>query len=147
VNLQQQLDATTRLLAEFQIKYAAEKNRVLELEAKLAAEHAAIANWHCESEGCCAKGEYTARAKEWVDTFHATEAELARVARLEEALRFYADMEHFLISDDTAWDTVSGEPPNWWCDEAGTATIEDGSFAKAVLEGKPIALREPGGSE
>lgn len=35
-SLQQQLDATTRLLAEFQIKYAAEKNRALELEAKLA---------------------------------------------------------------------------------------------------------------
>jgi hypothetical protein len=40
VNLQQQLDATTRLLAEFQIKYAAEKNRALELEAKLAAAEA-----------------------------------------------------------------------------------------------------------
>jgi hypothetical protein len=35
-----ELAATTRLLAEFQIKYAAEKNRALELEAKLAAAEA-----------------------------------------------------------------------------------------------------------
>lgn len=52
------------------------------------------------------------------------------------ALQFYARGEHFALSDDTAWDTVSGEPQNWWCDEAGTATVEDGSIAKLVLSGE-----------
>ena len=33
-------------------------------------------------------------------------------------------------------DTVSGEPQNWWCDEAGTATVEDGSIAAMVLRGE-----------
>ena len=32
------------------------------------------------------------------------------------ALKFYADGSHFNLSDDAAWDTVSGEPQNWWCD-------------------------------
>jgi len=59
------------------------------------------------------------------------------------ALRFYASGQHFNLSDDTAWDTVSGEPVNFWCDEAGTATVEDGSIAKAVLQGKPIEFEEP----
>lgn len=57
------------------------------------------------------------------------------IERLRAALKFYADGSHFNLSDDTAWDTVSGEPQNWWCDEAGTATIEDGSIAKMTLSG------------
>jgi len=52
------------------------------------------------------------------------------------ALRFYASGQHFCRSDDTAWDTTSGEPQNWWCDEAGTATIEDGAIAAMVLDGR-----------
>ena len=54
-------------------------------------------------------------------------------ARLVAGLRFYADKSHFSISDDMAWDTVSGEPQNFWCDEAGTAMVEDGSVARAAL--------------
>lgn len=57
----------------------------------------------------------------------------ARVRELEEALAFYAERKHFNIADEDAWDTVSGEPPNFWCDEAGTATVEDGSVAKHYL--------------
>ncbi|MGB3290986.1 MAG: hypothetical protein WBA83_17065 [Burkholderiaceae bacterium] len=57
----------------------------------------------------------------------------AEIARLREALQFYADQDHFIISDDDAWDTVSGEPQNYFCDEAGTATVEDGSIARAAL--------------
>lgn len=57
----------------------------------------------------------------------------ARVRELEEALAFYAERKHFNIDDEYAWDTVSGEPPNFWCDEAGTATVEDGSVAKHYL--------------
>ncbi|MDB5777589.1 MAG: hypothetical protein JWP38_3722 [Herbaspirillum sp.] len=50
------------------------------------------------------------------------------------ALKFYADGDHFSLSDPDAWDTVSGEPQNFQCDEAGTATVEDGSLAKLALQ-------------
>lgn len=56
-----------------------------------------------------------------------------------DALRFYANGSHFSLADKSSWDTVSGEPQNFWCDEAGTATVEDGSLAKAVLQGVPFA--------
>ena len=59
-------------------------------------------------------------------------------ADLEAALRFYADGDHFALGDEDAWDTVTGEPTNFWCDEAGTATVEDGSIAKAALAGSPL---------
>ncbi|TAL65642.1 MAG: hypothetical protein EPN79_10685 [Burkholderiaceae bacterium] len=60
------------------------------------------------------------------------------IAALREALQFYAGGAHFLRSDPDAWDTVSGEPQNYYCDEAGTATIEDGTFARLVLEGEHV---------
>lgn len=56
-------------------------------------------------------------------------------ADLIAALTFYATCGHMNLSDESAWDTVSGEPQNWWCDEAGTATIEDGSLARMALAG------------
>ena len=77
----------------------------------------------------------------WNGTNHVQEAadeiERLRAERdaMAKALTFYATQEHFILSDDTMWDTVSGEPPNWWCDEAGTATVEDGSIARLVLAG------------
>lgn len=58
---------------------------------------------------------------------------------LRTALAFYKNGDHFNLSDESAWDTVSGEPQNWWCDEAGTATIEDGSIAKMALDGEITA--------
>lgn len=58
------------------------------------------------------------------------------VQSLRAALKWYADGKHFTKADPDAWDTVSGEPQNWWCDEAGTAMVEDGSLAGMVLEGK-----------
>ena len=58
------------------------------------------------------------------------------IESLRAALKWYADGEHFTKADQNAWDTVSGEPQNWWCDEAGTAMVEDGSLAGMVLEGK-----------
>lgn len=67
------------------------------------------------------------------------EALAAEIIRLRQALRFYAHKEHFDVSGDPdAWDTVSGEPPNFWCDEAGTATIEDGTIAKMALRGGQV---------
>ena len=60
-------------------------------------------------------------------------------ADLIAALRFYATGEHFILSEPSAWDTVSGEPQNWQCDESGTATVEDGYIAKATLEGRLTA--------
>lgn len=54
--------------------------------------------------------------------------------RLRTALKFYADGDHFVLADADAWDTVSGEPPNFYEDDSNTATVEDGSVAKAALE-------------
>jgi hypothetical protein len=65
----------------------------------------------------------------------------ARVTDLLAALQFYAAREHFILSDDNAWDTVSCEPQNWWCDEAGTATVEDGSLAAMTLRGELTAAQ------
>lgn len=55
------------------------------------------------------------------------------------ALQWYADGMHFDRASPDAWDTVSGEPQNWWCDEAGTATVEDGSIAAMTLRGELTA--------
>lgn len=57
------------------------------------------------------------------------------ILNLRTALKWYADGEHFMKSDASAWDTVSGEPQNWLCDAAGTAMVEDGSLAGMVLNG------------
>jgi hypothetical protein len=65
-------------------------------------------------------------------------AAAARIKMLEDALQFYANGEHFVIIEHTAWDTVSGEPSNFYEDDAGTATVEDGSLAKMALAGTPI---------
>jgi hypothetical protein len=51
-----------------------------------------------------------------------------------EALRFYAEQEHFHMHEPDVWDTVSGEPQNFYEDESHTATVEDGSVAKHALE-------------
>ncbi|MDR6887833.1 MULTISPECIES: hypothetical protein [Variovorax] len=59
-----------------------------------------------------------------------------------EALQFYADRSHFNIAEEDAWDTVSGEPSNFWCDEAGTATVEDGTVAAMALRGTPLRDEE-----
>lgn len=61
-----------------------------------------------------------------------TDAE-KRNSALEAALKFYADGDHLLLADADAWDTCSGEPINFLHDEAGTASVEDGSLAKAAL--------------
>lgn len=50
-----------------------------------------------------------------------------------DALKFYADGDHLLLADPDAWDTCSGEPMNFLHDDAGTASVEDGSIAKAAL--------------
>lgn len=56
-----------------------------------------------------------------------------RNSALEAALKFYADGDHLLLADADAWDTCSGEPVNFLHDDAGTASVEDGSIAKAEL--------------
>lgn len=55
------------------------------------------------------------------------------VRRLREALEFYANGDHLLLADPDAWDACSGEPMNFLHDEAGTASVEDGSIAKQAL--------------
>jgi hypothetical protein len=84
-------------------------------------------------------GAFLPSTYEWMWRAYSAAAEPRekRIAELETALRFYADKDHFTICDDMAWDTVSGEPSNFWCDEAGTATVEDGWVARAALTGTP----------
>ncbi|WP_322979174.1 hypothetical protein [Pseudomonas sp. C11] len=60
-------------------------------------------------------------------------ADLQDVSGLIEALKYYANGDHLLLADPDAWDTCSGEPVNFLHDEAGTASVEDGSIAKAAL--------------
>lgn len=74
----------------------------------------------------------------------AREAAIAECQGMIVALRYYANQHHFLIADERAWDTVSGEPQNFHCDEAGTATVEDGTIAKLALRGEAIHWIEDG---
>jgi hypothetical protein len=55
------------------------------------------------------------------------------VSGLVEALEFYANGDHLLLAEPDDWDTCSGEPSNFLHDDAGTASVEDGSIAKAAL--------------
>ena len=73
-----------------------------------------------------------------VDAQQPAPSAAAAVENLRKALQFYADKEHFNIADEGAWDTVSGEPQNYWCDEEGTATVEDGTIARLALAGHQI---------
>lgn len=57
-----------------------------------------------------------------------------RDVALEAALKFYADGDHLMLADAYAWDACSGESINFLHDEAGTASVEDGSIAKAALK-------------
>ena len=68
-----------------------------------------------------------------VATLEAANTGLATEAqRLKAGLRFYARGLHFSPGNDRDWEDVSGEPPNFLCDEHGN-TIEDGTIAKCVL--------------
>jgi len=64
---------------------------------------------------------------------------------LVEALEYYANGDHMLLADPDAWDTCSGEPLNFLHDEAGTASVEDGTIAKAALDAYRAALSAKGG--
>lgn len=66
----------------------------------------------------------------------------ARVKQLAKGLQFYAEGHHFVKGKESAWDTVSGEPTNFWCDEVSESTVEDGSIAKLVLSGAEINWEE-----
>lgn len=63
--------------------------------------------------------------------------------KIREALEFYANGDHLLLADPDAWDTCSGEPMNWLHDSAGTASVEDGSIAKAALAQQPAPMAVP----
>lgn len=83
--------------------------------------------------------EALARAEARVAELEAANTGLATEAqRLKAGLRFYARGLHFSPGDAICWDDVSGEPPNFLCDEYGT-TIEDGTIAKEVLLGRDAA--------
>ncbi len=55
------------------------------------------------------------------------------VQRLREALKFYADRDHFAEDIGSDWDTVSGEPANVLWHDSEAWFVEDGSIARAAL--------------
>lgn len=61
-------------------------------------------------------------------------------ADLIAALTFYATCGHMNLSDESAWDTVSGEPPNWLMSgrEDSVTMVENGQVAKFALEGVAV---------
>ncbi|MFB1630212.1 hypothetical protein [Pseudomonas sp. AP-1] len=61
----------------------------------------------------------------------------AEIKRLREALKFYADRDHFAEDIGSDWDTVSGEPANMLWHESEAWFVEDGSIARAALERRP----------
>lgn len=63
--------------------------------------------------------------------------------KLRQALRFYGHKHHMELYESSAWDIVSGEPTNYLCDEAGTATVEDGTVARMALRGEHLDDDEP----
>ena len=73
-----------------------------------------------------------------------------KIRILTEALTFYADGCHFQPQDETDWDSVSGEPENFYENDteggAGGVTVENGWVAKHALNmaGNP-KKREPYG--
>lgn len=85
----------------------------------------------------------TSQLEHWLSLDKQRDAELAALKaqpggvvhhNLIEALKFYANGDHLLLADPDAWDTCSGEPINFLHDDAGTASVEDGSIAKAALD-------------
>ncbi|WP_259369729.1 hypothetical protein [Pseudomonas juntendi] len=64
------------------------------------------------------------------------------VQRMREALKFYADRDHFADDIGNDWDSVSGEPTNilWHGQEAWF--VEDDSVARAALLG--MSEQDPG---
>lgn len=67
---------------------------------------------------------------------------------LVEALEFYARREHFVLANEDAWDTVSGEPLNILHHDDGfgesEGCIEDGSVARSALEAYRATLPQGG---
>ena len=101
------------------------------------AERAAFERW-AEANQFCTHRDDSDKYREYhrATTRWAWQAWQAARVDIVAALQWYADGLHFDKASPDAWDTVSGEPQNWWCDEAGTATVEDGSIAAMVLRGE-----------
>ncbi|WP_207833687.1 hypothetical protein [Pseudomonas sp. 43(2021)] len=65
----------------------------------------------------------------------------AEVERLREALKFYADRDHFAEDIGSDWDSVSGEPANVLWHDSEAWFVEDGSIARAALSATPDSLQ------
>lgn len=131
-----ELSASRKILAELRAAHAA---------PLVTADPAAqiMAEWDGGEEGRCIEPLAGWNALPTGTLLYAATPDAAPVApsgryippELVAAVRFYAQRQHFMLADSDAWDTVSGEPANFWEDEANTATVEDGSIARIALEG------------
>lgn len=111
-------------------------------------EKAAFDDWYplgCPGAGVTA--HLSARAgfragAAWQRTRPAQTEQQPEQSGLVAALEYYASGDHLLLADPDEWDTCSGEPANFLHDEAGTASVEDGSIAKVALEAYRDALSQ-----
>ena len=78
------------------------------------------------------------------------EALRADAERMRVVLRFYARGEHYHLDPYDEFDTVSGEPDDWFCsgrDDSGTM-IETGGYARLALRGvTPEWVNDDGADE
>jgi hypothetical protein len=67
---------------------------------------------------------------------------------LLKALRFYANGSHYHV-DMNEFDTVSGEPQNWWASERDDdeTMFEDGTIAKRALQGIAVSWIDGGNDD
>ena len=88
--------------------------------------------------------EAVAAARELAGLQEAAERAAAQPAALPEpvlqALRFYANGDHYITDDAEDFDTVSGEPENWLCSglEDSSTMIETGRIARFALTGEAL---------
>ena len=61
---------------------------------------------------------------------------------LIEALKFYAEKNHFNLEAPDDWDDCSGEPRNFLFRDDSADMIEDGTVARVALENHPAATQE-----
>jgi len=85
-----------------------------------------------------AEAQYYAALRNAWPTIYADLLAALDAPALRRGLRFYANQHHFDRNEPHEWDTVSDEPPNFWCDAAGTATVEDGTVAAKTLRGESM---------
>ena len=124
---------------------------IAQTEQNKLALHRAITHYEAALQAAFPSGSPAHVSLQWDEARRQAKPDTAQTAPqpelsgLVEALVYYANGDHMLLADPDAWDTCSGEPLNFLHDEAGTASVEDGTIAKAALDAYRAALSANGG--